>query len=476
MKNLCNVFFICKSHVLFISKIAFSCLFPLLCVLDSGLSKRFFALAIIDSLFIAYLSIVLAKKSKKVAYIVGAFLFFLMNIEFAALYWGNSFVGAYMLTNLDFVSEISGNFFKYGATIISILVFSFLPAKIPSFNKRMSLGVFCFFLCFYPFTISSSKNYKKSFFYGVYSLAKEFYNLEKDRKFAQSLTDLENLKKKFYKKNVADFISKPDSIPEKPNIILIFTEGLSQNVIDDERNITPCVKNFQDKSISFANYYNHTFATFMGLQGQLFSGYQQSNYDANSLISIQNILEKNGYSTSYILTEPKSNEMVEYISSMRFGEVVTEQDIEKLNGVSQSISDKDAYSLLYDTAIRKNKNGTPFFIAMYTLGTHCSIDSIDEKFCDGSNPVLNRFYDMDCQFGLFFEKFRKSDLLNNTIIVFTTDHASYQDNDFVKTFPNYKRDYPWFDKIPLSFFYNGVQAEKIDAGNRNSLDLVCKYW
>ena len=232
------------------------------------------------------------------------------------------------------------------------------------------------------------------------------------------------------------------------------------------------IRNFQKKSLTFKNYYNHTFATFMGLQGQLYSGYQQNNYDKTSLIPIHKILKDSGYSTCYVLTEPKSSEMVEYIDSMGFDEVITENDEKLLRGASSSISDKDAYRMFFDTAMEENKEDSPFFLAMYTLGTHVGLDSVDEKFGNGANPVLNRFYDMDVQFGAFFEKFMSSPLADNTIIFFTTDHASYQDNDFMRAFPDYHRKYVWLDKIPLSVFYKGVVPNVMDAGGRNSIDLA----
>ena len=43
---------------------------------------------------------------------------------------------------------------------------------------------------------------------------------------------------------------------QRPNVILIFTEGLSKNIIEDERNIMPNVKALQEESISFENYFN----------------------------------------------------------------------------------------------------------------------------------------------------------------------------------------------------------------------------
>lgn len=52
----------------------------------------------------------------------------------------------------------------------------------------------------------------------------------------------------------------------KQNVILIFTEGLSNHIITDSRNIMPNVAALKNQTISFSNYYNHTFATYRGIQ------------------------------------------------------------------------------------------------------------------------------------------------------------------------------------------------------------------
>ena len=101
-------------------------------------------------------------------------------------------------------------------------------------------------------------------------------------------------------------------------MILIFTEGLSRSIIWDERNIMPNLRALESESLSFTNYYNHTFATFRGLIGQLYSGYQFDNLDTNGLISLQAILGKRGYQTAFINTEPSNTEFSEYLAVLPF--------------------------------------------------------------------------------------------------------------------------------------------------------------
>ena len=53
--------------------------------------------------------------------------------------------------------------------------------------------------------------------------------------------------------------------------------------------------------------------------------------------------------------------------------------------MANTISDKDAYEILFDSAMEQSASGVPFFLAIYTFGTHASLDSADETFGDGTD-------------------------------------------------------------------------------------------
>ena len=61
--------------------------------------------------------------------------------------------------------------------------------------------------------------------------------------------------------------------------------------------------------------------------------------------------------------------------------------------------------------------------------------------------------------------------LSDTIIIFTTDHATYGDEDFVNTFPGYYRANNGADQIPFFIYYKGIKAN-VNADGRNSLDMA----
>ena len=304
--------------------------------------------------------------------------------------------------------------------------------------------------------------------YNVYATASDGCEvIAKAREYANAEVDASE----FYRDGVLDRLAKPETLPDNPNIILIFTEGFSQNIVTDERDITPNIRKYEEKSLNFTNYYNHTFATYFGLQGQLYSGYSWKLGEPNNLISLQDILSDNGYHTSFINTEPNNYQFLKYLESFDFDELISDAG-EECTGLVDSISDGEAYEKLWKVVSDEAESEQPFFTSIYTFGTHASFDSTEEMYGDGSNPLLNKFYNMDCQFGKLMEKFEESNLSDNTIIIFTADHCTYEDEDFTDTFPDYDRESYECDEIPLFFYYKSMESGEWDTGGATSVALA----
>lgn len=235
------------------------------------------------------------------------------------------------------------------------------------------------------------------------------------------------------------------------------------------------------ESLSFDNYFNHTAATFRGLRGQLFSGYQfrggfGSSSDKGladiSLESVKNktdvkiksiidVLRENGYYSYFVNSEPNMAYFVNYLSTFGFDEIFPS------NNEGKMLSDKESF-LELEKSIYKVKE--PYFIGFYNIGTHHGMDSPDIKYGDGKNPILNKFHNYDAQFGMWFKKMKEKGLFKNTLLVFTTDHASYNAPEWKKSFKSNQSSF--VAKIPLFLYGAGIKSGKLNANGRNSLDLA----
>lgn len=396
--------------------------------------------------------------------IVNDILCFLFNVQQAVMHFGLSYLTYIMLTNLSSAEDLGGRAFEYLMACVLVLLFSFLPIRrILKKNINVSSLLSISLAAELVFVMIFGSGYSPLFAYATLGMqVKE--NAEK----TAYIRSQPNKTKEFYQDSVMDGTAgqKLSTLStDQPNVILIFTEGLSQSVIEDERNIMPNVRNYEQNSLHFVNYYNHTAATYRGLIGQLYSGYQNNNTDTNSLISLQEIMQNEGYYTSFINTEPNNVEFTKYLNSFGFDDVISEDK-------DTYLTDKEAYSLLIETCEEQAESDTPFFTAIYTFNTHVSLDSDDAKFGDGENAELNKFYNCDTQFGTFMEVFNASAMADNTIVVFTADHCTYEDDAFHIAFPDQTRYDNFLDQIPFFIYEKTGTGKEINATGRNSLSLA----
>lgn len=150
---------------------------------------------------------------------------------------------------------------------------------------------------------------------------------------------------------------------------------------------------------------------------------------------------------------------------------------EKQDGTRNSIKDADMYKAL-KSAVLNSDDKKPFFIAMYTLDTHLGIglpdDGIAYESSYGNVESLNSLHNLDAAFGDFWSWFKTSKYATNTIIVFTSDHAHYNEKSYVDVVKN-DEDYTacFIDKVPL-IIYDPIHklSGVYDANGKNSLSLA----
>ena len=411
-------------------------------------------------------------KNNGARYIINLIGSIFLGAQLLILIFGRTFLTLVMLANLDSIEDLSGNSTLYISSAIVLIVVSLLPMKKLKFKRISCSAVLSCVLCV-ELVLVMCVGSSRSPLYGYISL------VQQHRDQVQLQRKLETMKasaEEFYSGEITDYYKKREDLPDKPNVVILFTEGLSQSIVDDKRELMPNVKKYEKMSLRFKNYFNHTFATYRGLIGQLYSGYQLNNYDTNRFISLQDIFKGEGYNTTFINTEPHNASFTAYLEKMNFDSLFTDSEV--ATSQAKSIADRVAYEKLYDLMEKKSEEEQPYLIAMYTLGTHISFNSEDAVWGDGSDAELNKFYNLDVQFGEFMRKFEESQMSENTIIVFTTDHCTYVDDAFDNSFPDVERASVEVDEIPFFIYYKGMKKKTVNVVGRNSLDFaptLCDY-
>lgn len=456
-----------RERIFTIIKYAFSLIFTLLAFTE-GFRKKYLLAQLMELGIIFLFSNYLLRKKRVAGLIVNALLLILYHLQIAFLLFGNSYLTNAMITNVHAVRMLGGKAVVYIGAALLLVAASALPAGVVSFRRLREPELLSLVLALeLAFTFVFGNTYSPMYAYA--DLAGKVVRTAVQRRQIASIEDAEA---SFYREEVPDEIAGPPALPEKPDIALLFTEGLSQNIIDDERDIMPRIRAYQERSVNFINYYNHTFATYRGLIGQLYSGYQLDDFDTNSLVSMQQILGDLGYETVLINTEPHNAGFTSYLNSLGFDTVLDVEGTEEKR-VNGTCSDREAYEALYRLMTEREPDAPPLFAVLYTVGTHVTLYSTDEVYEGGTaGDFFDKFYNLDYQFASFVEQMEASERWEDTVVVFTADHATFADEDFTRAFPDYPRKQGILDSIPFFIYHAGVEAKTVDAGGRNTLCLA----
>ena len=165
------------------------------------------------------------------------------------------------------------------------------------------------------------------------------------------------------------------------------------------------------------------------------------------------------------------------LQSLGFQKIYYLENIERkfLNGKmilypTNSVRDEDLM-LAIEKELKAKEQATlqqPFFIGVYNIETHAFQNNLEHPYADGKNEVLNRIYNFDYQFGKFLTFFQQSSFARNTLLIVTSDHATFPDPVYRKI----SKAQFFIDKIPLIIHAPFINLPKTyDVSGRNSIDF-----
>jgi arylsulfatase A-like enzyme len=188
-----------------------------------------------------------------------------------------------------------------------------------------------------------------------------------------------------------------------------------------------------------------------------------NNYFADTLVSLPNILENNGYHTYFLSAHSSNSQLNRMLKTLGFEHIYGAEDF---HDSKESLSDQEIFSVLAEL-ITHQKLNAPYFLGIYNLGTHLGQDSPDKKYGDGKNILLNSIHNFDNAFGKFLERVKGQ---KDLVIIFTADHAAYPSKVYNQTFGTNRSCF--VDKIPFIIWHQGIKPETIDIQGRNSLTFA----
>ena len=297
-----------------------------------------------------------------------------------------------------------------------------------------------------------------------------------------------------------DFISQANvsdgTSQQQMNVIVFFIEGMSARLVESYSDtfpgLTPNIKEFSEKVIKVNNYYNHTYATYRGIGGQLCSIFPMGRLFKNTNYRCLNhILKDHGYESRFMVSQDLQSTGLDSIAySAGFDNVDGASEINKL----LSLSNAEYSSIVPDrvlidglikhlTGLEQSNNEKPVFIGLYNFETHTGATLIEKNTTftgttqtprTEPSRLLDTFHNIDKEFGRFWQYFKTSSLYENTIVVLTSDHATYPSVEYVHTLSGIRGYQPIFiDNIPLLIYHpNLMNSIVINANRSTSLDFA----
>ncbi len=324
--------------------------------------------------------------------------------------------------------------------------------------------------------------------------------LQKGNKFGifyNEQNDYPLIKDYIYKSELPFSQKKNQTDSDTPlNIIVFFSEGISARIIQPYNNqylnLSPNIADFAKSAMRVDNYFNHTFATYRGLLGQLcsiFPIYAGGKInDQTDYYCLGNLFNEDDYETYFLFSQQKAKtKLDELLAKSNINHVLAQDDLRHLYLVDQpkkrplALSDQQFIKaaiehLRWLEHQQKTANGTPFFMGLYNIETHAYYRMSDDgvKYKEQDDYILNAIHNYDDAFGKFWQYFKQSSLFENTIVIFTTDHAHFQGVDFISLIKKQSDYKPYFvDEIPLLIYHPGLELPAdFDAKYASSLDLA----
>ena len=258
---------------------------------------------------------------------------------------------------------------------------------------------------------------------------------------------------------------------DRPNIILFILESFSFDVAIDSI-IAPNMARFAKEGVFYEHFYANTFRTDRGLVSIL-SGYPAHPTTAilkypnktDRLPAFSKYLRANGYENQSLYYGGDinfANMRSYFVGSCGIQDIVSDTDFPVKKRLTKwGVPDKPlierAYNDLFET-----KTDMPFLKIILTLSSHEPFDVPTNLF---NVPFLNAINYTDECIGRFISDLKSTELWDNTLIIFISDHA-------MQGYPTGTNNYEKVRfHIPMVWIGGAVkQAEIIsDYGSQNDL-------
>lgn len=224
----------------------------------------------------------------------------------------------------------------------------------------------------------------------------------------------------------------------RPHIILIVLEGVSAELSEffggKVASVTPNLDLIASEGLSFT----HAYATgdrtdkglvsiFSGWPGQPWQGMLAFPEKSSVLPNIVSDLKELDYHTTFFYGSDLhfANQRY-YFEQSGMDEI---QDIKSLTALSKfnlgswGIQDAEMLEILANRYLSSSQKEKPQFLGLLTLSTHDPYDAVPKNTGSDKQKMIRTVKYLDGELGKFFERIKKSDKYENTLVILISDHG-----------------------------------------------------
>ncbi len=280
------------------------------------------------------------------------------------------------------------------------------------------------------------------------------------------------------------------------NVLVVTLESVRADFIGvygSEYNITPYLDSFAFENTYAKNFYassNYTSKSETSIWCGIYDHgvklpYSTYSEDIHSINCLPGILKDKGYKTVFFHgNEAEFYGRDAFLPKVGFEKLDTFNEARVKEGgytrLGWGLSDVDMYDYMLEEILRMNADDKPFFAHLTTLSSHYPFDwawpsDIGEIDIDVGDPVFLDYIKavayQDKAFGIFWEKFKKSDLYSNTIVIVTADHGIWKFPENLSEYSSLVKD-EFFFRVPFMIYMPGQGGGKVVEQVSSHIDIA----
>jgi phosphoglycerol transferase MdoB-like AlkP superfamily enzyme len=265
------------------------------------------------------------------------------------------------------------------------------------------------------------------------------------------------------------------------NVVIIMIESLSAEYVDALSNnnlgITPTLDNMAKEGLLFTNFYANGQRSQEGITS-VFTGLTQpvgfenfgEGLELYNLSFLGKMAEENGYTTLSMQSSDRGSFRVDKLSVLAgFSDYYGAEDMprtsDEVGNPNYGVWDGDMLRFL---SHKLHGIQEPFISFAFTASTHAPYYSPGAKWekyphsMKSDYGFFNTMYYVDAQINEFMQSAKEEPWFDNTIFIFTADHANHAEVEASSEIKNVKKELKEFH-IPLIIYAPKIlQAQKID--------------